>query len=99
MKNPETFAPNIHIDAIDAGRYQTFTQPLGEGRIGTFGSAAQKVIAKIPILRFIAPFVRTPVNIVKFASERTPAGFMTTKYKNAIAEGSSRYCKGKIGIR
>jgi hypothetical protein len=82
MRNPEELAPNIHLDAIDAGRYQTFTNPLG-----TAGRAYQKIIGKYPALRFITPFVRTPVNIVSYAFERTPAGMLTNKYKEAIKKG------------
>jgi len=82
MRNPEELAPNIHLDAIDAGRYQTFTNPLG-----TAGRSYQKIVGKYPVLRFITPFVRTPVNIVSYAFERTPAGMLTNKYKEAIKKG------------
>ena len=29
MKNPDQISPDAHLDAIDIGRYQTFTNPLG----------------------------------------------------------------------
>ena len=90
MKNPEEIAPDIHLDAIQAGRYQTFTEPLREGKIGAAGQALQRTIAKIPALRYIFPFVRTPVNILRYAFERMPgmANF-TTAYKEAIKQGGS----------
>ena len=88
MKNPDEWAPDVHLDAIQAGRYQTFTEPLGEGKFGTLGASLQKSIAKIPALRYIFPFVRTPVNIVRYAFERFPAtAAFTTRYKEAIARG------------
>jgi len=88
MKNPDEWAPDVHLDAIQAGRYQTFTEPLGEGKFGTLGASLQKSIAKIPALRYIFPFVRTPVNIVRYAFERFPAtALFTTKFKEALAKG------------
>lgn len=101
MRNPELLDPKVHLDAIDAGRYQTFTTPLGEGKIGTAGQALQRVIAKVPSLRFIVPFVRTPVNIVKFAFERFPGTAMfTTAYKKAIAQGGRQadLARSKLAI-
>jgi len=90
MKNPEEIAPDVHLDAIQAGRYQTFTEPLGKGITGTAGSGLQRLIGKAPIFRYIFPFVRTPVNIVRYAFERFPgmANF-TTAYKEAIERGGS----------
>jgi hypothetical protein len=82
MRNPEELAPDVHIDAIDAGRYQTFTNPLG-----TAGQAFQKIVQRYPALRFITPFIRTPVNIVNYAFERTPAGLLGERYKRAIQQG------------
>lgn len=46
---------------------QTFTNPLGET-----GKDLIKATRKWPVLRVIAPFIRTPVNIVKYAAERSP---------------------------
>ncbi len=82
MRNPEELAPDVHIDAIDAGRYQTFTNPLG-----TAGQSFQKIVQRYPALRFITPFIRTPVNIVNYAFERTPAGLLGERYKRAIQQG------------
>jgi len=56
---------SIKMASIDAARYVTFTKPLG--------SVGQRVLAtvnEVPILRVIAPFIRTPANIVKAAGER-----------------------------
>jgi hypothetical protein len=67
LNDPEQFAPDIHTAAIDAMRYQTFTQPLGEGMQGM-----QKFLMTHKATKFVVPFVRTPTNILKFAFERTP---------------------------
>ncbi len=101
MRNPDLLDPKIHLDAIDAGRYQTFTTPLGEGKIGTAGQSLQKVIRKVPSLRFIVPFVRTPVNIVRYAFERFPGTAMfTTAYKKAIKQGGRQadLARSKLAI-
>ena len=88
MKNPDEWAPDVHLDAIQAGRYQTFTEPLGKGITGTAGAGLQNLIGKAPILRYIFPFVRTPVNIVRYAFERFPAtALFTTRFKEALAKG------------
>lgn len=62
----------IHLQAIDNARYLTFTKPL-EG-VSKQIVAAQNMPYAGPLLRVVMPFVRTPVNIVRFASERTPLG-------------------------
>ena len=101
MRNPDLLDPKIHLDAIDAGRYQTFTTPLGEGKIGTAGQSLQKVIRKVPSLRFIVPFVRTPVNIVRYAFERFPGtARFTTAYKKAIKQGGRQadLARSKLAI-
>jgi len=84
MQNPEKNFPKIHLDAQDIARYQTFTNQLG-----TIGKGIQKAIQEYPWLRFIAPFVRTPINIVKYAFERTPLGLKMESYKKAIQKGGA----------
>lgn len=76
---------NIHLAAVDAARYQTFTQPLGEA-----GQAAQEWIRKVPGLRLVAPFVRTPTNILKFVGERTPLATLSKSIRSDIAAGGAR---------
>jgi hypothetical protein len=85
LADPETMAPDIHLAAIDAARYQTFTRPLGEA-----GRSFQRTIHKIPALRLIVPFVRTPTNILKFAMERTPLAVASKNIRADIAAGGAR---------
>lgn len=56
--------------AVQASEYLTFTKDLGE-----HGKALQR-LARHPAARFVVPFVRTPINIVKFAAERSPFGLL-----------------------
>jgi hypothetical protein len=53
--------------ARNAAEVQTFTNPLGEG-----GKTIQMFANAHPWAKVIIPFVRTPVNIVKFAAHRSP---------------------------
>jgi len=55
--------------ALDEAQYLTFTKELQDK---TLGKVLQQATNKLPFLRLIIPFVRTPTNILKFAAERTP---------------------------
>lgn len=84
MDEPAKNFPDIELTARDTARYQTFTNPLGPT-----GQAVQKIIQNHPWTRYIAPFVRTPVNIVKYAGQRTPLGVFAKSYKEAIKKGGA----------
>ena len=85
LTDPEAHAPDIHLDAIDMSRYQTFTNELGKA-----GQSLQKAINAMPALRFIVPFVRTPSNILKFAFERTPLAPLSKQVRADIIAGGAR---------
>jgi hypothetical protein len=85
INNPQELAPDIHLAAVDAARYQTFTKPLGEG-----GKAVQTFLNNHPMGRVIIPFVRTPTNILKFAGERTPLAWVSKSVRNEISAGGAR---------
>lgn len=85
LSDPEVNAPDVHLAAIDAARYQTFTRPL-ESRILQDISKSRN-----PILKVILPFVRTPTNILKFGFERTPlAPLMKGVRADIMAGGAQR---------
>lgn len=84
MDDPAKNFPDIHLKAQDTARYQTFTNPLG-----STGQYVQGIIMNHPWTRYIAPFVRTPVNIVKYAGQRTPLGVFAKSYKEAIKKGGA----------
>jgi hypothetical protein len=54
--------------ALQEARYRTFTTEL-DG----IGGELQKMVVNHPVLRLILPFVRTPVNIMKYSFERLGA--------------------------
>ena len=76
---------NIKLAAIDAGRYQTFTNELGK-----FGKSVERLRSSSPYTRIIAPFVRTPINIISFAFERTPLAPLSQSFRDEIAAGGAR---------
>lgn len=76
---------SIRQDAAAFANYGTFTQQLGNG-----GQAVQKLVAAHPILRFVAPFIRTPGNIFKFSAERTPLALLSKGIRDDIAAGGVR---------
>ena len=65
--NPDSSA--LMQYAAEEAQYLTFTKELQDK---TLGKALQEATNKVPYLRLVVPFVRTPTNILKFAFERTP---------------------------
>lgn len=75
---------NIKYKAVDASRYQTFTNQLtGTARL------AEKIRNKSIFRRVVVPFLRTPTNIFFYSLERTPLARYTKSYKEAIKEGGA----------
>jgi hypothetical protein len=60
--------------------YQTFTNSLGPTGRSIQAFANSHVVAK-----FIAPFIRTPVNIAKYAGERSPLGFFMKEARENLS--------------
>ena len=66
------YDPNLSAiadDAITRAREVTFTEDLASGSLS---AKLQSAVNEHPFLRFVVPFIRTPVNIVKFAGNRLP---------------------------
>ena len=76
---------NIKQAAVDASRYQTFTNQLGKT-----GKAVEQVRNNIPYARVVMPFVRTPVNIMSYTFERTPLAPLSGAFREEIAAGGAR---------
>lgn len=58
---------SMYETSIETARVNTFTNELGER-----GQSFQNFLQKNPEARFIVPFLRTPVNIMKFFGNRLP---------------------------
>ena len=70
--------------ADDFADYMTFTR-----RLGSTGKAFEKILDNHPTARFIVPFLRTPLNIVKFAGARTPIGRYMPSVRAEIQKGGA----------
>lgn len=87
MELPEKIAKDevifkeLHDHAMENGaRYLTFTRQLG-----SVGRAIQHATSH-PVMRSIVPFVRTPINILKFTGERTPFALASPAVRKEIAK-------------
>jgi hypothetical protein len=76
---------DMHMDAIDASRYQTFTNPLGK-----YGQTVQSATVQMPFLKLIMPFIRTPTNIIKYVGMRSPLAPMAKSWRADVAAGGAR---------
>jgi hypothetical protein len=77
-------AANPTDEMIEAAKkvadYQTFQTPLGK-----VGRAMQAVSNAAPPIKIIFPFVRTPLNLLKYASERTPLGIWSREVRDNLS--------------
>ena len=82
LRNP----PKQALDEAQAAAlYKTFQNPLGEA-----GQAVQKAINKVPGARFVAPFIRTPINIFKAGLlERSPVAVFTRQFHQDLKTGGA----------
>ena len=62
--------------------YRTFQAELG--RPGKF---VQRATNEFFLARYILPFVKTPFNLIKYASERSPLPFISDRWRNEIKAG------------
>lgn len=79
---------HIRIDAADAALYSTFTnQPGWFGQAVMAMRGAERAGSPVP---FVLPFVRTPVNIARYAFERTPLAPLVGQWRADVAAGGAR---------
>lgn len=76
---------HIRMDAVNFADVQTFTNQLGDA-----GRKFQQFASGVPGMRFITPFIRTPVNIMKYAFHRTPIAPFVGSIRQEIAAGGVR---------
>jgi endonuclease YncB( thermonuclease family) len=71
--------------AEDYGRYVTFQSKLGPFAQGVSNMANSSIVTK-----FFLPFIRTPTNLLKFATERSPAAPLLAEWRKDYAAGGAR---------
>ena len=91
LENPAENFPQLHHRAITHARYQTFQSALEPGGMAR---DFENFINRHPAMRFIVPFYRTPVNLVKQSIERTPLGLglknQGRRIMRDVAEGGAK---------
>jgi hypothetical protein len=84
MSDPETYAPDVHLAAVDAMRYQTFTNNLNSRMLSAVAGSSN------PFLRIVFPFVSTPTNILRYMIERTPFAVTMQHVRADLSAGGAR---------
>lgn len=72
-------SPDLVDDLTNFARIQTF-----QGDLGTIGNAMLKARAQHPELVLIAPFIKTPINILKDALSYTPAAALSKSLRKDL---------------
>jgi len=85
-------SPDLADELINFSKIQTFQQDLGE-----IGNMMLRAKAKVPELVFIAPFIKTPINILKDALSYTPASLFMKSFKGRRDEAAARLLIG-VGL-
>lgn len=91
------FDPNtgrgLNEQALQEAREATFTQELREG---TVGASVNRIVASHPTLRFVSPFIRTPVNILRDVWARTPGlQYLQKEFSDDLAAGGIRAARAR----
>lgn len=90
----DILANPIAKKALDAARRNTFTNDLGEQ-----GKAFQRFVGEVPLLRQVVPFIRTPINILKYPLKRAPIlNRFSSEMQNAIKQGGAEADRAKAAI-
>ncbi|MCP5389177.1 MAG: thermonuclease family protein, partial [Novosphingobium sp.] len=71
--------------SLDYGRYLTFQRKLGP-----FGQAISNATGSNLLAKVVVPFVRTPINLMKFATERSPAAPLLKEWRTDFMAGGER---------
>lgn len=82
---------DIHMAAEKAARYLTFQDTLaGDNWVQAIGQAGMAATSKIPLLKLVVPFIRTPTNIAQYTLERTPLAPTLKTWRDDVAAGGAR---------
>src|SRR5262249_31164627 len=78
---------DLHVNATNYAQYQTFTNKLGPR-----AAAWQNAINRTPLAKFIIPFYRTPLNILRDAARYTPFELgraIQADFRNQLIKGGA----------
>jgi hypothetical protein len=73
----------LNRKALDEAQVTTFQQEL---LAGTAGATAQMVRSKHPLLTFVLPFVKTPINVLRYSWRMTPGlNLLQQEFREALS--------------
>lgn len=72
-------------DALQYSQESTFTQSLGSG-----SQSFQNMVEKVPLMRQIFPFVRTPLNLHSDLIQRSPLAIASGRWREDFMAGGER---------
>lgn len=73
--------------AFEYARYLTFQTPLDHD---SMAAGLSRGLQRRPEFKLFIPFVRTPVNLLKFAAERSPVAPLMKSWRKEFAAGGAR---------
>lgn len=83
IENP---TPELRAQAMSAAREGTFTTP-----VGPIGKSVTELADKTVVGRYLMPFIRTPINLMKYVGTRTPVlNLMSKNVRAEFAAGGAR---------
>lgn len=67
---------------------------------GVIGTKLSEILGKIPLLRLLIPFTKTPINLTKFNYQRTPLGVFSVRNIRDLANGGieRREAVARLGV-
>lgn len=74
----------LWVNSLQRAREATFTQPLYKGSIG---GSVQQFVNSNPYTRFFMPFVRTPMNLLTAAIQRSPLTLLSKETRALLTSG------------
>jgi len=81
----EVYSGVVNDAAIDYAEFNTFTNGLTD----EFSQKVQSAASSTPFIKMFLPYVRTPTNIVKFATERTFLAPATKQWRDQWKKGGA----------
>ena len=89
LTNPQDH-PELYEQAMHYSRKYTFTETDRPGLLGDLARTTKKFLTNHPYMKFIVPFVDTPVNLVHYAAENSILGPATAHLREEFAAGGAR---------
>lgn len=84
---------NNPTQAMKDAANETALHNTFQRKLGTAGASTQRAIHQVPVARYLFPFFKTPINLVKESSYFSPYGFL----KGTLTGDAEMQAKGLVG--